>query len=115
MCDPILVLLMKMQTHYSKSSGENAIPSSGTSPLAYYQEVPPLRLQLYKICSCSVILAQLESFQNNKGFSLIFLKNNFTCNLRLYEGENTFYFFTHLSLTFSSLKVLDFLFLQNVA
>ena len=115
MCDPILVLLMKMQTHYSKSSGKNAIPSSGTSPLAYYQEVPPLGLQLYKICSCSVILAQLESFQNNKGFSLIFLKNNFTCNLRLYEGENTFYFFTHLSLTFSSLKVLDFLFLQNVA
>ena len=41
MCDPILVTLLKMQRHYSQSSRENAIPSSGISPLASYKEVPP--------------------------------------------------------------------------
>ena len=30
-----------MQPHYSQSSRENATPSSGTSPLAYYKEVQP--------------------------------------------------------------------------
>ena len=37
---PILVTLLKMQPHYSQSSHENATPSSGTSPLASYKEVP---------------------------------------------------------------------------
>ena len=41
MCDPILVTVLKMQPHYSQSSRENAIPSSGTSPVASYKEVPP--------------------------------------------------------------------------
>ena len=41
MCDPILVTLLKMRPHYSQSSCENATPSSGTSPLASYREVPP--------------------------------------------------------------------------
>ena len=41
MCDPILVTLLKMRPHYSQSSRENATPSSGTSPLASYEEVPP--------------------------------------------------------------------------
>ena len=42
MCDPILVTLLKMRPHYSPSSRENAAtPSSGTSPLASYKEVPP--------------------------------------------------------------------------
>ena len=41
MCDPILVTLLKMRRHYSQSSCENATPSSGTSPLASYGEVPP--------------------------------------------------------------------------
>ena len=41
MCDPIQVTLVKMQLHYSHSSRENATPSSGTSPLASYKEVPP--------------------------------------------------------------------------
>ena len=41
MCDPILVTLLKMRPHYSQSSRENATPSSGTSSLASYQEVPP--------------------------------------------------------------------------
>ena len=30
-----------MRPHYSQSSRENAIPFSGTSPLASYKEVPP--------------------------------------------------------------------------
>ena len=30
-----------MRPHYSQSSRENATPSSGTSPLASYKEVPP--------------------------------------------------------------------------
>ena len=42
MCDPILFTPLKMQPHYSQSSRENATPSSGTSPLASYNEVPPL-------------------------------------------------------------------------
>ena len=41
MCDPILVTLLKMQPHSSQSSRENATPSSGTSQLASYKEVPP--------------------------------------------------------------------------
>ena len=40
MCNPILVTLLKMWPHYSQSSHENATPSSGTSPLASYKEVP---------------------------------------------------------------------------
>ena len=38
MCDPILVTLLKMRSHYCQcqSSRENATPSSGTSPLASY-------------------------------------------------------------------------------
>ena len=43
MCDPILVILLKMQLHYSQSSRENATPSSGTFPLAYsHKKVPTL-------------------------------------------------------------------------
>ena len=41
MWDPILVTLLKMPPHYSQSSHENATPSSGTAPLASYEEVPP--------------------------------------------------------------------------
>ena len=41
MCVRILVTLLKMQLHYSQSSRENETPSSGTSPLANYKEVPP--------------------------------------------------------------------------
>ena len=43
MCDPILVTVLKMRPHYSQSSREDATPSSGTSPLASYKEVPPPR------------------------------------------------------------------------
>ena len=40
MYDPIVTLLT-MRPHNSQSSRENATPSSGTSPLATYKEVPP--------------------------------------------------------------------------
>ena len=38
---PILVTLLKMQPHSSQSSRENATPSSGTYPLASYNNIPP--------------------------------------------------------------------------
>ena len=41
MCNLILETLLKMRPHYSQSSRENATPSSGTSPLASFKEVPP--------------------------------------------------------------------------
>ena len=41
MCDHILVILLKMEPHYSQSNRENATPSSGTSPLASYKKVTP--------------------------------------------------------------------------
>ena len=40
MCDPIPVTLLKVRPHDGQSSRENATPSSGTSPLASYNEVP---------------------------------------------------------------------------
>ena len=43
MCDPILVTLFQMRPHDSQSSRENATPSSGTSPLVSYKEVPTPR------------------------------------------------------------------------
>ena len=41
MCDPILETLLKVRSHYNQSNRENATPSSGTSSLASYKEVPP--------------------------------------------------------------------------
>ena len=49
MCDFIRVTLLKMRPHYSQSNRKNANPSSGTSPLASYKEVPsppPPRVEL---------------------------------------------------------------------
>ena len=43
MCDPILETPLKMQPLYSQFGRENATPSSDTSPLASYKEVPPSR------------------------------------------------------------------------
>ena len=40
-CDVILVTLLKMRSHDSHSSRENATPSSGTSPVVSYKELPP--------------------------------------------------------------------------
>ena len=41
--DLIIVTILKMQPHYSRSSRENATPFSGTSPSAYNKEIfsPP--------------------------------------------------------------------------
>ena len=36
----MLVTLLKMRPRNGQSSRENATPSSGTSPLAFYKEVP---------------------------------------------------------------------------
>ena len=58
MCDPILVILLKMQPHYSQSSRENAALTSGTSLVASYKEVPPPR-----------VLNQLRPF-NKRTFNL---------------------------------------------
>ena len=41
MYHPILLTLLKMRPHDSQSSREIATPSSGTSPVASYKEVPP--------------------------------------------------------------------------
>ena len=40
MRDPIAVVTIENAAHYSQSSRENVIPSSGTSPLISYEEVP---------------------------------------------------------------------------
>ena len=40
-CNPVLVTLLKMRPRYSQSTRENATPSSSTSPLASYKQVPP--------------------------------------------------------------------------
>ena len=40
-CNSILVTPLKMQLDHSHPSRENATPSSGTSPVASYKEVPP--------------------------------------------------------------------------
>ena len=50
MCEPILLTVLKMESHDSHSSRENATASSDTSPLASYKEVPPLARLLYSYC-----------------------------------------------------------------
>ena len=42
----------------------------------------------YKICICSVILGELESFRNYKGFSIILLKILDAIIITYYESEN---------------------------
>ena len=63
----------------------------------------------YKICICSVILGELESFQNYKGFSIILptildVIQRFT-KVRI--------LLMHLSVTFSNSKILGFLFCEK--
>ena len=52
MCDPILVTLLIMWPDYSQPRPKNATPSSGTSPLASYKEVPfsPGLLACFSFC-----------------------------------------------------------------
>ena len=47
MCNPITVVTIENAAHYSQSSHENAIPSSSTSPLFSYKEVPPPPQELW--------------------------------------------------------------------
>ena len=58
MCDPILVILLKMQPHYSQSSRENVALTSATSLVASYKEFPPPQ-----------VLNQLSPF-NKRTFNL---------------------------------------------
>ena len=83
MCDPILLTLLIMRPHYSQSSRENATPSSGTSPLVSYKEVPPIppRGNSY-IKVTGVLFVSLMS--ENCSFWLLFLsgqKANIQLNL----------------------------------
>ena len=54
---PILVTLLKMRPHYSQSRHENVTPSSGTSPLASYKEVPcPPQLMVIIVAICCIVV-----------------------------------------------------------
>ena len=57
MCNPILLTLLKMWPHYSQSSHENVTPSSSTSLLPLYKEVPPSPLGPdHAVPSCEALL-----------------------------------------------------------
>ena len=56
---PVLVVLLKIQPHYSQSSRENATPSSGTSQLAYYKKVP-YWTTIVKVASTRTVTLNLE-------------------------------------------------------
>ena len=58
-CYPVLVVLLKIQPHYSQSSRENATPSSGTSQLAYYKKVP-YWTTIVKVASTRTVTLNLE-------------------------------------------------------
>ena len=60
----------------------------------------------YKICICSVILGELESFRNYKGFSIIFPKI-LDAIKRITKKK---FFLIPLSITFLNPKILGFLF-----
>ena len=64
----------------------------------------------YKIFVSSIILGELKSFRNYKGFSIIFPKN-FRCNVN-YKSEN----FSDYSLNPKNQnpKILGFLFLREI-
>ena len=65
MCNPILVTQLKLLPHYSQSSPENSTPSSGTSQLASYEEVPHFLLAILLSMS-ALCLRELTS--NSQGF-----------------------------------------------
>ena len=68
-------------------------------------EIHPKRR--YKICICSVILGDFESFRNCKGFRLIFPKLLVT----IYPFTKVRSFLIPLSITFLNPKILGLLFL----
>ena len=65
----------------------------------------------YEICNCSVILGELESFRNYKGFSIILWKI-LVANERFKKVRSLL---IPLYITFLSSKILSFLFLRKIA
>ena len=63
----------------------------------------------YKICICSVILGELESFRNYKGFSSIFPK----VLDAVQRITKVWIFLIPLSITFSNPKILGFPFCKK--
>ena len=68
-----------MQPHYSQSSRENATPSSGTSPLASYTEVPPPRtvpklLSLLNRSACCKVASRRLSAERKYFLSILSVK-----------------------------------------
>ena len=61
-----------MRPHYSQSSRENATPSSGTSPLDSYKEVPPrgggLRILLVSLPIHKMLLQSYDEDISLRGF-----------------------------------------------
>ena len=66
----------------------------------------------YKICTCSVILGELESLRNYEGFSVIFPKINYDAIKRVTKMR---IFLVPLSITLLNSKILGFLFPRKLA
>ena len=66
----------------------------------------------YKICICSVILGELESFQYSKGFFIIFLKILDINYLTYYDSEK---FSDSSPYIIFDPKILGFLFLRKIS
>ena len=49
----------------------------------------------YKICMCSVILGELESFRNYNGFRINYYAENFICNLTLTKVRSFLFSFLY--------------------
>ena len=64
----------------------------------------------YKICTCSVVLGQFESFRNYKGFSIIFPK----ILDAILSFMNVRIFLIPLSIAFLNPKILGFLSLRKI-
>ena len=63
--------------HYSQSSCENATPSSGTSPVVFYQEVPPPPVVL------SLVVFYLHSSVYSQGSLTIAIRNSLSALIHL--------------------------------
>ena len=81
MCDPTLITLLKMQPCYSQSSHENATPSSGTSLLASYKEVPPGPSQNYYLCWMDHLVVKSSFNRRTEVFSFYIICEMFRANV----------------------------------
>ena len=66
----------------------------------------------YEICTCSVILGELESLRNYEGLSVIFPKINYDAIKRVTKVR---IFLVPLSITLLNSKILGFLFPRKLA